>query len=515
MNNDSDKEGDVRRLVARYRLLNGLINGDELGADSDSGQAAQTGAFSLRSMQVTIGGNISSGDTHAQQVLAHELCHAVQVCQFPAARTLLQALHAVDRWEMLVYLSATSLGKRWSPGEAIFEALEIPAISRQFPRLTSLIRQSVEILIESLNVRPSGLSLYDLIEGSAYAVELVTSRTMGVVPIERPERYTRAWHAYVRCGGRDLQTFAMLVHACLREGAVFGHRDGYYPHPVDMFQYLVAYAPYFETNDLSLVIASNEIDPPPPITAEDSYRVMDHDRVNLAGRSMQRFTGHLDHWNSTACTEDFQRHLGKQNIGVTPHNLWSEAIQDRARRIAKRLFMAYTRGATAFLNERATSDRFIIDQFVALLRQQFGQLDSEAFFWELAGSYPCRVAISNVVREMAPAQVKVRLIDSYPALPLNEYFKLNQRIRDFESVLMLESIDSNFEDDEDPTPWIVACCPECPPNSCNHSRWTQNLEGRPTPIHFYGSCSCESGLPETLRRATGTPFQDLILTTEE
>ena len=508
-----DNKEDVRILVEKYRQLKALINGDALAADS-VGAAGHGGSFSLRSMRVTISGSVSLGDSYAQAVLAHELYHAVQVCQFPAARTMLQAIHGLDRWVTMVFLSAATQGKRWSPGDAILQALATPDISEPSLKLADLladlVSQPIEVLIESLSARPSGLSLLDLIEGAAYAVEQIVCRVMGVTPIERPDRYMRAWREYVRCGGRDLQTFAMLVHVCLREGSVFGYRDSYYPHAVDIFEHLVTYSPYFETGDQSQVDMSKAIAPPPPITGEDSYRVIDHDLVALAGRSKQRFTVHLDNWDPKSCAMDFERLQADTPAMDSAHSQWSEDAQDRAQRIVKRLFMSYTRGATAFPTERTPSDRFIVDQFIAHLQQQFGQLHAEAFIWEIAGSRHSRATISHVVRESAPAQIKVRLFDEKPPLMLDEYFELSQRILDFESVLMLESIDANFENDEDPTPWIVACCPGCFPESCGHQQWSQNLVGRPTPLQFYGACSCASGLPATFHRTVGKSFLDLI-----
>jgi len=506
MNNDND----VQVLVERYRSLKALIRGDTLAAESIGATGAQSGSFSLRSMRVTLNSPEGTESHIAQAVLSHDLYHAVQVCQFPSAFAMLRALHSVDRWVTMTFLAAASLGRRWKPGDALLEALAEPSILDNFPRMPYFVRQSVEVLIESLTVRPSGLALLDLIEGAAYAVEQTTCQVLGANRVERPDRYTWAWREYLRFGGQDLQTFAMLVNACLREGSVAGFKDSYYAHPVDMFEHLVAYARYIETGDLSQVDESKVPQPQPPATMEESYRTLDYDPISLAGRSMQRFMGHLENWNPVAFEEDLHRLNVSETSQSAIRGQWTEGLQERARRIVKRLFMAYTRGATAHPIGPGTNERYVVDQFVELIRQHFSQIGSEALIWEVACDNRARAAVGMIVRQLAPAQIEVHLMDDQPRLKLSEFLGISQRILDFESVLKLERIDEDFESDEDPSPWIVACCPECSTVGCSHGYWHQNLPSMPTPFAYYGACKCESGLPESLRRVTGRRFQDLI-----
>jgi hypothetical protein len=499
----------VPRLIKKYLRLKNILRSDVVAAESLHG-GVLSGSFSLRSMQVRLARPLLGSDARGQSVLAHELYHVVQICQFPAVRSMVRALHEVDRWVMLVFLEGAKHGICWPPGMPLLEALRHPDLVAPTMRVAEFAESSLDILLESLEPRASGLSLLDLIEGAAYTVETITAASLGVAPVDRPPLYTNAWKHYQAAGGKDLRTFAMLVHACMREGAVAGPNDDHFAHPVDMFEHLVAFALYFETGDLDLIDTGQVHTPTPPANAEDSYRVVDHDPVSLAGRSRQRFSTHIDLWDPQRCARDVDQVLDDISV-PSGASTWGGENEERARRIVKRLFMAYVRGANAMPNEPVVNERFIVDQFTAFLGERFSQLRTEAFIWTLVDSGATRRALTRVIMELAQQSVRVRLMDAQPALPLQDFFRLGNRIRDLESVLMLHHIDAHrIELDEDPTPWVVSCCPDCRNPPCPHGQWSETLVDSPSPLQYYAACSCPSGLPATVERATGVPFRQLI-----
>ncbi len=181
------------------------------------------------------------------EVGTHEVIHAIQKHSYRSVYSLVDAMQNIENLELKLFFSHAANGGSWKKGESFLASLE--ALARQEPNMSSIadsISRYCETVIEATNPKDSGLGLLHLVEGQAFVASRLANGTFDALPFPAEEIYTKAWDAYKKAGGKEGLVFTLVVGAALRYGDIEVDSDGYYPHPVDIYEYLLNFLKEFE-----------------------------------------------------------------------------------------------------------------------------------------------------------------------------------------------------------------------------------------------------------------------------
>lgn len=186
-----------------------------------------------------------------RELVAHENFHVLQAISLRSAFTLAQAYRKIGYWRDYFGVMVLNNGVQFQPGECIFDAV------RHIPDYETLLSATLHDLVKRVDLAQSataphaaGLSMIDLMEGSAYSAQKIAIRSFAVPTFNVPQdsTYTRAWQVYQSMGGRDEMAFLLACLASLR----FGDLVSGYDHPVDIFVSLAKESPGLEASELGM-----------------------------------------------------------------------------------------------------------------------------------------------------------------------------------------------------------------------------------------------------------------------
>lgn len=186
------------------------------------------------------------------EVGTHESIHAIQKHSYRSVYSLVDAMQSIENWELKLFISHAINGGTWKAGESFLSCLET-LVSKE-PSMIGIadyITQNCETVIRAAAPNESGLSLLHLIEGQAFIAARLAVHTLDVLPFPSREIYTKAWDSYKKAGGKEALIFTLIVGAALRYGNIETDSDdssfrSFYPHPVDIFEYLLNFVSEFE-----------------------------------------------------------------------------------------------------------------------------------------------------------------------------------------------------------------------------------------------------------------------------
>lgn len=178
----------------------------------------------------------------------HETFHGLQKHAYGTLFSLVDAIQKVESWETLLFLNRASAGGHWELGSSFMSCLQ--DTRAQFGTgLAHMIIDSCNAILQATAPRANGLGLLDLVEGQALVASRLACGVFDARPLPQQEVYTRAWRAYQCFGGKIPLVFVLIVSAALRYGDMEteGSLGGMYPHPVDIFNFLIQLAPEIES----------------------------------------------------------------------------------------------------------------------------------------------------------------------------------------------------------------------------------------------------------------------------
>lgn len=231
--------------IKEYRtLLDNLVGSAGLQAAS---AAHYSGSFGFQSLSIrTSALGQSSSEGQLEAIEAHEAFHGVQAFTLGSVREIFRAFQQLARFRFLHMALLVQHSVRIPLGKIIFEVyLDQPlADARTAERLIS---DACRTINAAFDIR-HGVSVMGLIEGSACAVEAINASDDPASILDTaPPLYRQAWMLYRKVGGTDARTFAQLCSAALRYGSVDPHFSDHYPHPTEVFTYLLNFVHWFES----------------------------------------------------------------------------------------------------------------------------------------------------------------------------------------------------------------------------------------------------------------------------
>lgn len=213
------------------------------------------GAFGFQSMIATTEPMVASPDENTLgPIRAHEAFHGFQAMAFQSSRELFRSMQMISRRQLLTLGQMVVEGVKIRPGQTIFDAgacCESSIFNGAFKKLDSSI-STLEKSLESV----AGVSMLDLIEGSAAAVELLNrhgnyhSSKHIVLSSQMDEMtgvYGNAWKIYRDRGGESLAVFAHLCCSSLRYGSVSPPNFDSAPSPQEVYEYLTRFSRFFDS----------------------------------------------------------------------------------------------------------------------------------------------------------------------------------------------------------------------------------------------------------------------------
>lgn len=170
----------------------------------------------------------------AQELVAHENFHVLQVCALRTVFSLAQSYRTIDRWRNYFGVILLNSGVTFKEGECIFDALRhIPNYEEVLSTTLYDLSKRAKLALNAVKAHADGLSVMHLIEGSAFIAQKISLRTLAMptFTVDDKPLYSGAWQIYQAHGGQDEVTFLLVCLAALRFGDI---RSGY-AHPVDIF----------------------------------------------------------------------------------------------------------------------------------------------------------------------------------------------------------------------------------------------------------------------------------------
>lgn len=214
-----------------------------------------SGSFGYQSMIASAEPMVANPDESLLgSVRAHEAFHGFQAMAFQSARELFRSLQMISRRQLLTLGQMVMEGVKIKPGQTIFEAganCESSVFKGAFKKLDSSI-STLERSLESI----AGVSMFDLLEGSAAAVELLNRydnyHSSGHLAFsshmdELGGVYGNAWKMYRSRGGESMAVFAHLCCTSLRYGSVSPPNFDSTPSPQEVYEYLTRFSRFFDT----------------------------------------------------------------------------------------------------------------------------------------------------------------------------------------------------------------------------------------------------------------------------
>ncbi|GAA4255376.1 hypothetical protein GBZ26_03505 [Azospirillum formosense] len=179
----------------------------------------------------------------------HEAFHGVQKHAYRSVFTLVDSIQSIESWEIYIFFMIASSGGKWRLGENFLSVLrDIDADLNE--RIAGLISRDCRVVLEAISERDNGLGILHLIEGQAFIASRFSVGLLDVLPTPASPIYTKAWSLFNEKGGREPIVFIILAGAALRYGNISSDPDSVfkdlYPHPVDIFNFLVNFAGDFE-----------------------------------------------------------------------------------------------------------------------------------------------------------------------------------------------------------------------------------------------------------------------------
>lgn len=214
-----------------------------------------SGSFGFQSLLITTRTLVAQPDLGSlEPVRAHEAFHGFQAMVFQSTRELFRSLQTISRRQLLTLAQMAKENVKIIPGQTIFEAgnnCNSPIFKNTFKALDSSI-STLEKSLESIN----GVSVFDLIEGSAAAVELLnrsgdfnslTHFSLAPTMDALEGVYGNAWRMYRERGGESAAVFAHLCCTSLRYGSVSPPNFDNLPSPQEVFEYLTRFSKHFDS----------------------------------------------------------------------------------------------------------------------------------------------------------------------------------------------------------------------------------------------------------------------------
>lgn len=249
---------DETQLQEAYdKLVVTLMSRNSLAAPPVSHYSGSFGFHSMVAEIASNGGeveNLVSMKGEVASIRAHEAFHGFQAFAFQSVRELFRELQRISRRQLLTLAQITKDGIKIKPGESIFYAgLRCKATAFQNPHKAldasiSTIEKSVETV--------EGVSVFDLVEGSAAAVQVLNEAhnyhaldhfNVASQMDELQGIYSNAWKLYRRRGGQSIAVFALLAASSLRFGSVSPANFDNLPSPQEVFEYLSRFAKRFDS----------------------------------------------------------------------------------------------------------------------------------------------------------------------------------------------------------------------------------------------------------------------------
>jgi len=182
----------------------------------------------------------------ARELAAHEHFHVLQALTLRSVFSLAQAYRTIGQWRNYFGVMVLHSGATFKQGECIFDALRnIPDYENLLGSTLHDLSKKANLALNVTKIHAQGLSMLDLIEGSAFFAQKIAVRTFAVPTFNVADNpiYSGAWQVYQTMGGRDEMTFLLVCLAALR----FGDIKRGYAHPVDIFLSLAQEATTFES----------------------------------------------------------------------------------------------------------------------------------------------------------------------------------------------------------------------------------------------------------------------------
>ncbi|MFI3218215.1 MAG: hypothetical protein QX189_03755 [Methylococcales bacterium] len=186
----------------------------------------------------------------------HEIFHGIQKHSYRSVFSLVEKLQSIEDWEVKLFFGYAVNGGKWAEEDSFLVSLNgIDSDLRDV--IASYISKDCKAVLEATNPRASGLSFQHLIEGQALVASRLSIAAFESLPLPDVDLYTAAWLAYKKAGGIKPLVFVLVVGAALRYGDISdGDEDSsfydFYPHPVDIFHYLLNFVEEIEAVYLAL-----------------------------------------------------------------------------------------------------------------------------------------------------------------------------------------------------------------------------------------------------------------------
>lgn len=180
------------------------------------------------------------------EVAYHEVFHAIQKHTYRSVYSLVEALQNIEDWENMLFFSYAGAGGKWQLGESFISCLYNIDLDKHIRNsIASQLSMDCKKAIVASTPR-NGLTLMHLIEGQTLITSRIATKILHVIPLPDADLYTTAWNKYKSAGGSEAIVFVLLTGAALRYGEIDGYEDTedseeFYPHPVDIFHYLLNY----------------------------------------------------------------------------------------------------------------------------------------------------------------------------------------------------------------------------------------------------------------------------------
>ncbi|MCW2244777.1 hypothetical protein M2352_000368 [Azospirillum fermentarium] len=183
------------------------------------------------------------------ELWTHEAIHGIQKHCYKSVFTLVDAIQSIEKWELLLFFSHARNDGRWQLEGSFLDILH-SMDSRDGSRIGALISGNCEIVLEAIAERDNNLGILHLIEGQAFVASRSVGGFLDELPLPDKPIYTKAWTEFLKHGGRESTVFVLLVSAALRYGDINDSpgsvMEQFYPHPVDIFNFLVKFSADFE-----------------------------------------------------------------------------------------------------------------------------------------------------------------------------------------------------------------------------------------------------------------------------
>lgn len=214
-----------------------------------------SGSFGFQSLLVTTKTLVPEPDQRAlESVRAHEAFHGFQSMAFQSTRELFRSLQSISRRQLLTLTQIIKENVTISPGQTILEAgksCKAPIFATPFKALDVSI-STLEKALEPVN----GVTVFDLLEGSAAAIEVmnhardfntVTHFSLASTMDTLKGVYGNAWELYRKRGGESAAVFAHLCSTSLRYGSVSPPNFDSLPSPQEVFEYISRFSMWFDS----------------------------------------------------------------------------------------------------------------------------------------------------------------------------------------------------------------------------------------------------------------------------